>query len=672
MCKAIFSIITLAIIGTILMADPPEWGFMVEPTEVIETYYDYIPCTRNGSPLQILDNGCIYWISHRREATSGTSRVILSYIESDGTVATHFYVGHSIIQEGYGGIDIDIDTQDPFFAYNKKDSGEDIYDTVLSFDTWHLLNFPGLISTPYTLFENTNWDNMPIDPPFEDDMFIHPDVHIGKAPTYDEDGKRRIYVLARNQTGHSDDGYPCENAMIAYADFDTYTIESDYLSNLDWHYLTLPIMDEWNANPVWTAPYYATAFTENGTFAIIGYRIGNIEYDEPEVFVFINDTYCEGEWEYHAINTEMEVDHPMYEDGTMWHPECEDLHFGIANTNYITAAWDGAGRLHVVLPYILKATYAGNEMIWPKLTQLRDVVFDPDTDTFQHSDLYPKSATPDDGEPFLPWDPDEDGELEYTSNFQIVMQESMPQCCFNYVYGAHYNLIQMTSEPEQGWIACVWTDELKAYRFLYEGDEDYIDWAEIPEVMIAVTGDNGNTWTDPIVMNANSYDPDGNYTPQLEEQIPRYLYVGDKIEDMGNNHGKLHIGYYDDSEFNATMNPMQGYLRYMALDIDFALQSTPEKTVEPILLGLSNFPNPFNPETTISYSLTEKGMVEIDVFNIKGQKVRTLMHDMGKTGINSVVWNGTDESGKNVSSGIYLYRLKTERQTITKKMLLLE
>ena len=94
--------------------------------------------------------------------------------------------------------------------------------------------------------------------------------------------------------------------------------------------------------------------------------------------------------------------------------------------------------------------------------------------------------------------------------------------------------------------------------------------------------------------------------------------------------------------------------------------------VAPTAITMGNYPNPFNPETTISYNLPEKGIVEIDVFNIKGQKVRTLIHEAQEAGPHTVTWSGDDDSGKHVSSGVYLYRLKTERKTITRKMLLLE
>jgi len=86
-----------------------------------------------------------------------------------------------------------------------------------------------------------------------------------------------------------------------------------------------------------------------------------------------------------------------------------------------------------------------------------------------------------------------------------------------------------------------------------------------------------------------------------------------------------------------------------------------------------NYPNPFNPTTTISFFTAENAeKVEIVIYNLKGQKVKTLVDKILPVGKHSIVWNGTDESGKNVVSGIYFYQFKTGKFSKTKKMLLLK
>ena len=86
------------------------------------------------------------------------------------------------------------------------------------------------------------------------------------------------------------------------------------------------------------------------------------------------------------------------------------------------------------------------------------------------------------------------------------------------------------------------------------------------------------------------------------------------------------------------------------------------------------YPNPFNPETTISFSLTTESTenTEINVYNIRGQKVKQLISDQLSAGQHKAVWNGKDMNGKSVSTGIYLFELKSDGkiQKIKKGLLL--
>ncbi len=95
-----------------------------------------------------------------------------------------------------------------------------------------------------------------------------------------------------------------------------------------------------------------------------------------------------------------------------------------------------------------------------------------------------------------------------------------------------------------------------------------------------------------------------------------------------------------------------------------------EHNIPALKLNASNFPNPFNPETTISYSTPASGMASVKVYNMKGQVVRTLVNENHSAGTYSVVWNGTDDNGSPVSSGLYFYRLSQNNKVVTKKMLL--
>jgi hypothetical protein len=95
--------------------------------------------------------------------------------------------------------------------------------------------------------------------------------------------------------------------------------------------------------------------------------------------------------------------------------------------------------------------------------------------------------------------------------------------------------------------------------------------------------------------------------------------------------------------------------------------------VTPTKFTLSgNYPNPFNPTTTISYSIPQDGNVELIVYNIRGQKVKTLVTGTQPAGVYNVTWNGKDDNGKRASSGLYFYKLNSSGKTAVKKMLLLK
>jgi hypothetical protein len=85
-----------------------------------------------------------------------------------------------------------------------------------------------------------------------------------------------------------------------------------------------------------------------------------------------------------------------------------------------------------------------------------------------------------------------------------------------------------------------------------------------------------------------------------------------------------------------------------------------------------NYPNPFNPTTSISYGLPRSAHVRLDIFNVMGQKALTLVDEDEQAGYKKIVWDGRDQSGKSLSSGIYFYRLRTGDKEIVHKMSLIK
>ena len=87
---------------------------------------------------------------------------------------------------------------------------------------------------------------------------------------------------------------------------------------------------------------------------------------------------------------------------------------------------------------------------------------------------------------------------------------------------------------------------------------------------------------------------------------------------------------------------------------------------------LNNYPNPFNPETTIKYHLPDPSHVKVEIYNMVGQVVRTLVDNQQNAGRYAVQWDATNADGQSLASGIYFYRVQAADFHDVKKMLLLK
>ncbi len=126
-----------------------------------------------------------------------------------------------------------------------------------------------------------------------------------------------------------------------------------------------------------------------------------------------------------------------------------------------------------------------------------------------------------------------------------------------------------------------------------------------------------------------------------------------------------HTGTYT-TQF-ASLNHSGNYIK---IKLDNPDADNPQLPMVTALMG--NYPNPFNPDTIIRFSLVNESKVTLDVFNIKGQKVRTLVNETKAAGFYSSKWDGRDDNGNQVSSGVYFYRLNADKNSLTKKMILMK
>jgi hypothetical protein len=151
----------------------------------------------------------------------------------------------------------------------------------------------------------------------------------------------------------------------------------------------------------------------------------------------------------------------------------------------------------------------------------------------------------------------------------------------------------------------------------------------------------------------------------------------EKISSLTHNGGPLQLSKGETLEFEFETQP----LRDRALLRDYIIKATgryePDYSIHTQLLPNrfrlhDNFPNPFNPTTTISYDVPAPAKVKLDVYNLLGQLVRTLVHESQDAGHYEVVWDGLDGDGNEVASGVYFYRMVSNSFVESKKMLLLK
>jgi len=145
-----------------------------------------------------------------------------------------------------------------------------------------------------------------------------------------------------------------------------------------------------------------------------------------------------------------------------------------------------------------------------------------------------------------------------------------------------------------------------------------------------------------------------------------------------------HVSYYINADSLTPGNDYTGYIKILSNDPDESitrvqinLYVSPSTSVtDDVLIPFTtelqqNFPNPFNPETQITYSIAKTGDVQLTVYNLIGQKIVDLVNKSQAAGNYNVIWKGINGTGQQVASGLYIYELKTENIILRQKMLLL-
>ncbi len=208
---------------------------------------------------------------------------------------------------------------------------------------------------------------------------------------------------------------------------------------------------------------------------------------------------------------------------------------------------------------------------------------------------------------------------------------------------------------------------------------DGIQWFGTDKGLASHTGmDAKNDWT---VYTAETGELPGNFVHAVQSDLNGVVWVGtsaglarfdgDGWETFTTADGLAGDAVYDiavDVDNSLWIGTNAGVSHYIGDPV--SVEESAERPGPERIMGA--FPNPFNPRTSIKLQLPESGVAEVSVFNLAGQKVRTLVSGEMAAGTHSILWDGCDDAGNRLSSGVYISRLEFDGRVQTGKMMLVK
>jgi hypothetical protein len=210
------------------------------------------------------------------------------------------------------------------------------------------------------------------------------------------------------------------------------------------------------------------------------------------------------------------------------------------------------------------------------------------------------------------------------------------------------------------------------YYYDIDNHRFFIEWFEVGHY-----GDYTNRETFEVILLDPAYYSTSTGDGEIICQYKEVQEAGTCTVGMENNSEDIGIHYLYNENYVVTASELlnNSAIKFTT-NIPLIVSVEDEKetvSIQPTVYSLEqNYPNPFNPETIISYSLPEAGHVSLRIYRINGQLVKTLQDADQSPGMYERIWDGKNEFGNKVSSGVYFYRLQSNSFTQVKKMILLK
>ena len=672
----------------------PNYQFSKTPTVLVESYYDYMIGSYNSLPLRNipLAEGGYFMTFHVKRTSGGSRRTFYAHLDASGNILNLNEISQETNTEGYPTMAVDPVSGKPLYAWHADVDADADLEVQFTSDAY-MFGLSGLFNEIKTLVDN------PLDVLLDgvvasaDNTFIWPTMQIGPSPIA---GMRRAYVSSRNRVSHTISTDPCENVLFAFADFNEAMIESG--NDLQWTYSSIPELDEWNhSQGDFRRPNYAFTVDGLGNIYLAGYHVyraaTDAKLDEPKMDVLVCPNYGEGTWTRIADFDNIPTWNPPGTPGGTGYFVGDDgayaddeIHWGIINSDHLNAVSSSNGKIIFPALYTVKSNA---NTYYPAFHTVKAVSYDTVTQEFSISEIYPQKDFNDThNQVYTPWDLEApwgvaehyeaaDGE-SYLQPETIWPFPHWDQDLHNELMMFHCGNIKISEPNAEGMTVAVWQDALRAqlYNKYPDSYPELALYADTPEIYIAVSLDSGYSWSDPIVLNKVD-------TPEFAGIKPMWVYPADKVVTIGYSPygepiGKIGLLFYDDYTWGANaLDPPAHSVNdggaVMFAELHFGPTSNEDGTAPQISRILNqNYPNPFNPETSISFDMPANGRAKLDIYNLKGQLVKSLFDGVASSGRTSLLWDSTDDGGKAVTSGIYFYRLTTEQHSETRKMMLMK
>lgn len=565
----------------------PNFTFSVNPVNIRESYFDYMIGGFNNLPLKTIPQsagGGYFMTFHGRPQATSNRRVFYAYLDNSGILVMSNPISQVDNAEGYPDVAVDPISGKPMYVWHANADADPGLEVLFKADAF-LNGIPGLWGDVVTVIDNPISITAPDNSITTDNVFIWPSVVIGPSPYAN---KRRVYVLGRNSTSHNAGN--SGNVYIAHADFSTTDIETG--ASLIWTYTSVPILNAWAVDAAVTRRPNGSLVTDDaGNIYYVGYHSSSIS--EAELDVFKCDNFGEGTWTWQTAHSTLSSWNPpsgpglpgyFTNDGDVPYAD-SDLNWRIMNSGHLNASIDQSGKIHI--PGLWALT-AGLDTYFPSLQFLKEAVYDPFTQAFTVSDIYPQKDPADNfNSCYTPWDIEapwgevDEWIMDPDNGWYPIFETNWPfphwdATAHSSAMMFHYNNVKITQANEQGLLAAVWQDSQRGMQ----------DNNSSPDILISASPNNGGLWLEPIVLNNLN-------NPQLAGMCPMWVYPADKMIYTGIQSGyqtaKLGLMFYDDYTWGANVltppyHPNSDGGRVMFMELSIAYQYVGFETVaDPVI-----------------------------------------------------------------------------------------